>query len=70
MVKAKYEEAKVDAEQILSQKFIVNRAVEAEKKAYPIRWLIVVISTVSSMLFAFLLLLIVENIKTIRNNEE
>lgn len=70
LIKAKYEEAKVDAEQILTQKFIVNRAVKAEKKAYPIRWLIVVVSTVSAMLFAFLLLLIVENIKTIRSNED
>jgi len=70
LIKAKYEEARVDAEQILSQKFIVNRAVAAEKKAYPIRWLIVVISTTSAILFAFLMLLIVENIKTIRNYEE
>jgi hypothetical protein len=70
LIKAKYEEAKVDAEQILTQKFIVNRAVKAEKKAYPIRWLIVVVSTVSAMLFAFLLLLIVENVKTIRSNED
>jgi capsular polysaccharide biosynthesis protein len=70
LIKAKYEEAKVDAEQILTQKFIVNRAVKAEKKAYPIRWLIVVVSTVSAMLFAFLLLLIIENVKTIRSNED
>jgi hypothetical protein len=70
LIKAKYEEARVDAEQILSQKFIVNRAVAAEKKAYPIRWLIVVISTTSAILFAFLMLLILENIKTIRNYEE
>jgi len=70
LIKAKYEEARVDAEQILSQKFIVNRAVAAEKKAYPIRWLIVVISTTSAILFAFLMLLIIENIKTIRNYEE
>jgi len=70
LVKAKYEEAKVDAEQILTQKFIVNHATKAEKKAYPIRWLIVVVSTISAMLFAFLLLLIVENINTIRNTQE
>jgi hypothetical protein len=70
LIKAKYEEARVDAEQILSHKFIVNRAVAAEKKAYPIRWLIVVISTTSAILFAFLMLLIIENIKTIRNYEE
>lgn len=69
LIKAKYEEARVDAEQILTQKFIVNNAVKAEKKAYPIRWLIVVVATISALLVAFLFLLIVENLNLIRTDE-
>jgi hypothetical protein len=66
LVKAKYEEVRVDAEQVLTQKFIVNRATKAEKKSYPIRWLIVVVSTISAMLFAFLLILMLDNVKNIK----
>jgi LPS O-antigen subunit length determinant protein (WzzB/FepE family) len=62
LIKAKYEEAKVDAEQILTQKFIVNKATKAEKKSYPIRWLIVVISTFSALIFGFIVLLLMENL--------
>jgi len=54
---AKYIEAKVDYEQSLPHKFIVDRAVKAEKKSKPIRWLIVVLSTFGSFIFAFLLIL-------------
>lgn len=55
-LRAKYEEAKVDASQNLPHKFIVSSAYKAEKKSYPIRWLIVLISTLSSLLIASLAL--------------
>ena len=41
-----YEQAESDANSNLSHKFIVEKAYPAEK-AYPIRWLIVVLSTFS-----------------------
>lgn len=66
LIKAKYKEAKVDAEEILPQKFIVNKAYEAERKSYPIRWLIVVVSTFSTMLFTLIIILIAENIGKLR----
>jgi hypothetical protein len=47
-LKAKYEEAKVDATMDLPHKFVVSTAYKAEKKSYPIRWLIVLITTVSA----------------------
>ncbi len=62
VLKEKYEEAKVDAEQILPQKFIVDSAYKAEKKSYPIRWLIVVTSTLSTILLSFLVIIIIENL--------
>lgn len=61
-LKARYEEAKIDAEQELPHKFIVDRAYKAEKKSYPIRWLIVVISTFFTLLLALIVIIIVENL--------
>lgn len=53
-IKAKYEEARVDATESLPHKFIVSSAYKAEKKSYPIRWLIVVIATLSALFLAIL----------------
>lgn len=61
-LKSKYEEAKVDAEEALPQKFVVSTAYKAERKSYPIRWLIVVVATVSAFLLTVLVIIIIENI--------
>jgi uncharacterized protein involved in exopolysaccharide biosynthesis len=63
VLKTKYEEAKVDAEQELPGKFIVNSAYKAERKSYPVRWLIVVVSTLSAILLGILVIVFIENIK-------
>lgn len=62
-LESKYQEAKVDVEQDLPHKFIVNRAQPAEKKAYPIRWLIVLVASLSAFLLAMLILIVFENVK-------
>lgn len=62
-LKLKYAEAVVDATQTLPTKFIVNQAVEAEKKSYPIRWLIVVVSTFSAFILSLLFLVIYDAIR-------
>ncbi|HEY9113280.1 MAG TPA: hypothetical protein VIN10_01185 [Bacteroidales bacterium] len=51
-IKAKFDEAKVDANETLPHKFVVSNAYKAEKKSYPIRWLIVLISTISVVFLA------------------
>jgi len=61
LLKTKYEEAKVDAEQAIPQKFIVDRAYKAEKKSYPVRWLIVLISTLAALILAVVIIIIIEN---------
>jgi len=66
LLKSKFEEAKVDAYQNLPHKYIVNPAQVSEKKAKPIRWLIVVISTISAFIFAVFLMLILENLQTVK----
>jgi len=67
-LRVKYKEARVDAEQTLPHKFIVNNAVPAEKKTYPIRWLIVLVSTTSAFLFTLLFIIAMENVKNIRTS--
>mgnify|MGYP003953032463 CR=1 FL=1 len=61
-----YEQAESDANSYLSHKFIVEKAYPAEKKSYPIRWLIVVMSTASSILLALLGFLLIDKIKSLQ----
>jgi capsular polysaccharide biosynthesis protein len=63
-IKAKYEEARVDAQEYFPQKFVVDRAYKAEKKSTPVRWLIVVISTFSAFLLTIFSLIFYENVYT------
>ena len=65
LIRSKYQEAKVDAERTLQHKFIVNNAFPAEKKSYPIRWLIVVVSTLASFLLTLVFILFIESIKSV-----
>ena len=62
-LKSSYEQAETDANSFPSHKFTVEEATAAEKKSYPVRWLIVVISTFSTVLFTCVLLLFREKIK-------
>ncbi|MGC9330529.1 MAG: Wzz/FepE/Etk N-terminal domain-containing protein [Bacteroidales bacterium] len=62
-IESKYKEAKIDAEQNLPYKYVVSKAVKAEKKSYPVRWLIVMLSTVSVFLLAVIVLILFENLK-------
>ncbi len=61
LLRGKYDEIKVDATKDLTWKFTVNEAMAAEKKAYPVRWLIVVVSTLASALLAVLIIIGIEN---------
>lgn len=65
-IRAKYEEAKVDAEQDLPQKFIVSSAYKAEKKSYPIRWLIVVLSTLGALFLTVLIIITFEQLESLQ----
>ena len=56
LVKTKYEEAKVDATEDIPHKFVVTSAFKAEHKSYPIRWIIVTVTVVSTFLLLLLLL--------------
>lgn len=66
LLRSKYREAQIDAVKMLQHKFVVNNAFAAEKKSSPIRWLIVVVSTLGSFLFALVLILFYESIKSVK----
>jgi capsular polysaccharide biosynthesis protein len=61
-VKGKYEEAKIDAVENIPQKFVVENAYKSERKAYPIRWVIMTISTLSALFMAILAIILMERI--------
>ena len=50
LIKSKYEEAKMDATQDIPRKFVVTSAYQAERKSYPVRWIIVVVTVLSTFL--------------------
>lgn len=62
-IHARYKEAKVDAENNLQHKFIVNKAIPEEKPSYPIRWLIVFISALSVFVLTLFFLLLFNKTK-------
>ncbi|MBK7383652.1 MAG: hypothetical protein IPI81_09990 [Flavobacteriales bacterium] len=68
VLRMKLEQAQADLESDLPHKFVVNKAQVPDKKAYPIRWLVVAISCISSFLLALLLIVVQENVNKIRNN--
>ena len=59
-LKARYEESKIDAFEAIPQKFIVENAYKAERKSYPIIWIVVVLSTLSALLAGMLVIFLVE----------
>jgi len=65
-MKLKYEEAKIDAEEFLPHKFIVDRAYKAERKSYPVRWIIVMVATLSTFFFSLIGIILFENIKNFK----
>jgi uncharacterized protein involved in exopolysaccharide biosynthesis len=62
-IKTKLVEARVNANQSLPRKFMVAKAYAAEKKSYPVRWLICAVSTISAFVFAVLMMLFIERYK-------
>ena len=62
LLQAKYKQAKVDAEESLPVKFVVSDGYKAEKKSYPIRWLIILVSTVSALFLAVIVIMVMEKI--------
>lgn len=63
----KYKEAKVDAESELTHTYIVDKAYAPDKKSYPKRSIIVVISTITSFVIGFILMILFELYKDFKS---
>lgn len=59
----RYNEARMEARQNLPYKFVVEKAFPPEKKAYPNKSLIVIVSTLATLLFALIILIVIDNIR-------
>ena len=62
-----HELMKIDIDTELPAKFIVDSAAEADKKSYPIRWLIVVMSTFASVVFGLFVILFLDYWNTLKS---
>ena len=69
VVKSKYEEAKMDATQYVPRKFVVTSAFQAERKSYPVRWIIVTITVLSTFLLLIFVIVIYERSKRFFRSE-
>ena len=67
-IKKQYDKLSVDASQNLTPKFIVNNATKAEKKSYPIRWIIVTVTVTITLILSIILLLLFEKVREIKYN--
>ena len=63
MVKQKMMDAKVDMENEVPTKFVVERAIVPDKKSYPKKSVVMTLSVVASLIITLFILLVVENLK-------
>lgn len=66
VLRKRYDLMKIDVDSNIPVMRIVDYASVADKKSFPIRWLIVVMSTISAFVFTFILLLIIDNFNRLR----
>ncbi len=70
LLETKYKQAKVDAEENLPQKFVVSDAFKAERNSYPIRWLIVMVSTVAALFMSIIVIMVMEKISDYNSHKK
>jgi capsular polysaccharide biosynthesis protein len=66
-LRSRYVAMRVEVEQMLPTKFVVDRAYPADKKSYPIRSLIVILSVLSSLILGIIAALIFDNWKYLKS---
>jgi len=67
VLRKRYDLMKIDVESNIPVMRVVDYASAADKKSFPIRWLIVAMSTISAFVFTFITLLIVDNFNRLRS---
>ncbi len=64
VLEQRYTEAKVDAEQLLPYKYVVDNAIPADKKSYPKKSLIILQFTIATFILAYIVLLFISLIRS------
>ena len=59
-IKVQFENAVKDVEKVLTYSNVISKPFPADKKSYPVRWIIVVISTISTLFLAFMVLAFID----------
>jgi uncharacterized protein involved in exopolysaccharide biosynthesis len=59
----------MDFEEKMPLKFVVDQAYPAEKKSYPVRWLIVTVTTLATFVIAVLAVIALESFNAIRKRK-
>ena len=63
LVKQKMMDAKVDLENDIPTRFVIQRAIVADKKCYPKKSIIAIIGGLSALIVTIIILLVIENLK-------
>lgn len=66
ILKKRFDLMKIDATSKIPSTFIVDTATASDKKAYPVRWLIVVMSVASVFVFSVIAILSIENYRKLK----
>jgi len=69
-LKQKFAEVKVNMQEIIPHKFVVNKAYAPDKKSTPRRTILVIVSTLSAFLFSIFLVIVIDAIKEAFKTEE
>ncbi|MCB0806270.1 MAG: hypothetical protein KDC05_10765 [Bacteroidales bacterium] len=68
-LKDEYERAYMDFDRNFTYVNMITKPYPADKKAYPIRWLIVVIAAIASFFIAYIAILVIENRKLVEKGK-
>ncbi|HPV56893.1 MAG TPA: hypothetical protein PKW61_07185, partial [Tenuifilaceae bacterium] len=60
---------RIEAQQTIPSQFVIDRAVAADKKAYPKRSLVIILSTLASVFFTVFAIVLMEFIKGFKQNK-
>ena len=60
---------RIDSEYELTNKFVINKAYPADKKSYPVRWLVVFLSSFSTLIITIIFLRLFELLNIKKNDK-
>lgn len=69
IIKARYSLLEMDVKASISSMYVVNWATVSDKKAYPIRWLIVAMTVLGTFVLTVVLLMVIESYKKLQKED-